>query len=137
MRASAPIRMEVQNRPPRWSGHWLREARDPAAQENEIPPLSPLGHPEDTKVHVENGHSLDGLNDISTLEDVIVTAATWFGSDGLGKDGLIGLFSMLALTNDELFARVFANVARLELEAEAKALKRNSTRPTHRRPDLS
>jgi hypothetical protein len=88
-------------------------------------------------MHVENGHPLDGLKDIRTLEDVIVTAATWFGSDGLGKDGLIGFFSMLALTNDELFARVFANVVRLELEAEAKALKRNSTRPTDRRPDLS
>jgi hypothetical protein len=235
--------MGVQNRPPsqpqRWSGHWLREAPDPAAQENEILPLSPRGRPEDTKVHVENGHVLDGLKDIRTLEDVILTAATWFGSDGLGtdggvgfmtmvarkhpeifmrlvataarrakepdrlsnkpflteqearaklrayglpedlikqiepeeltdvqlaeaspvdlqsfdevvlaaarqhgsdglgRDGLTGFFLVVALTNDDLFARVVANMARLELEAEAKAQKRNSTRPTHRRPDLS
>jgi hypothetical protein len=74
---------------------------------------------EETKVRAENSNLLDGMKDIHALEAVLLTAATWFGSDGLGTGGGVGCMAMVARNHPETFKRLVPAAAQRVLRAHS------------------
>jgi hypothetical protein len=56
-----------------------------------------------------------------SLEDVVITAATWFGSNGLGADGLVGFMTMAARNYPKEFRALFEWTAKRRMAAEDAA----------------
>jgi hypothetical protein len=67
---------------------------------------------------------VDGSIGVLSLEDVVITAATWFGSNGLGAGGLVGFMAMAARNYPKEFKVLFKWTAKRRMRAEDVAERR-------------
>jgi hypothetical protein len=78
----------------------------------------------------------DGSLGAPGLEDVLITAASWFGSDGLGADGLVGFMAMAARKYSEKFKVLFEWAAQRRMVVE-DAAERQATKTRETREELA
>jgi hypothetical protein len=53
-----------------------------------------------------------------SAEEAVITAATWFGSNGRGAGGLVGFLAMAARKHPKVFKALFKGAAKRRLRAE-------------------